>query len=102
MTREGSRALVSHHGGQAGHEVDADVTGCEFAVQALARQTLLMSHCVQISGCPIGLQRSLKSSAVQVLRAPLPHVGIDELRPQTDEVGRSARAGVDVELERNA
>ena len=38
----------------------------------------------------------------RLLRAPFAHVGIDELRPQTDEVGRGARAGVKVELERRS
>ena len=99
---EGSRTLIGHHHRQAGHEVDADVAGGELAVQAFARQAAFVRHCVEVGGGPIGFQRSLKPPAVQILRAPFAHVGIDELRPQTNEIGRGAGAGVDVELERRS
>ena len=102
VTGEGSRPLIGHHDRQAGQEVDADVTGRELAVQAFARQAAFVRHRVEVGGGPIGFQRSLKPSAVQILRAPFAYVGIDELRPQTNEIGRGARAGVDVELERRA
>ena len=102
MAGEGSRPLIGHHHRQAGHEVDADVVGGELAVQAFARQAAFVLHRVQVGGGPIGFQRSLKPSAVQILGAPFAYVGIDELRPQTNEIGRGAGAGVDVELERRS
>src|SRR5271169_5883758 len=39
---------------------------------------------------------------MQVMRAPFAHVGIDELRPQADEVERGAGAGFEIKLERRA
>ena len=102
MAGERTRTLIGHHRRQAGQEVDADVAGRELAVQALARQAALMRHCIEVGGGPIGFHRSLDPPAMQVAGAPFAHVGIDELRPQTDEIGRGAGAGVDAELERRA
>ena len=102
MAGERTRTLIGHHRRQAGQEVDADVAGRELAVQALARQAALMRHCIEVGGGPIGFHRSLDPPAMQVVGAPFAHVGIDELRPQTDEIGRGAGAGVDAELERRA
>ena len=102
MTGEGSRPFVGHHDRQAGHESDADVVGRKLAVQAFAGQAAFVRHRIHVGGGPIGFQRSLKPSAAQILGAPFAYVGIDELRPQTNEIGSRARADVDVELERRA
>ena len=102
MAGEGSRAFIAHHRWQAGHEVDADVMGGELPMQAFARQAAFVRHRIEIGGGPIGVERSLEPSAMQIVRAPLAHIGIDELRPQTNEIGRRAGAGVDIELERRS
>ena len=99
---EGSRTFVGHHHRQAGHEVDADVARRELAMEAVARQPTLVGHRVEVGGRPIRGHRSLELTAVQIARAPLAHVGIDELRPQANKVGRRARAGLNGELERGA
>src|SRR6476646_2621113 len=102
MTGEGSGALIRHHDWQARHEVDADVMGRELAVYATARQAAFVRHRVHVGGGPIGFQRSLTPSAVQMLRAPVAYTGADDLRPQANEIGCSAWAGVDGELERRS
>ncbi len=102
MAGERTRPFIGHHRRQARHEVDADVAGGELAVQALARQAALVRHRVHVGGGPIGFHRSLQPPAVEVFGAPFAHVRIDELRPQADEIGCGAGAGVDGELERRA
>ena len=102
MAGERSRPFIGHHHRQAGQEIDADVAGGELAVEAVARQAAFVGHRVEVSAGPVGPHLSLQPAAMQVVRAPFAHVGIDELRPQADEVERGAGAGLEIKLERRA
>ena len=86
--------------GKAGHQIDTDIVRHERSVDAVRRDRLFVVHGVQIFRRPVGVHLALNVAALKIVRAPVAHVGIDELRPKTNDVLRHARMDGEIELER--
>ena len=71
-------------------------------MDAVARNGALVIHRVEVGSRPVRHHRSLDPPAVQVVRGPVAHVRIDELRPKANDVLRYARIDLDVEIEGHA